>query len=154
MNLHHLQGLPWFWIWIALPSIRNYRCTALLYQCTDNCIGKNCTSLFTIMLTHMLMDFTILFNHTLVFVCSHGPLHLKEAYIAVAQRDIFIHHSEGEIRVEPMRFPDGCSGIQLTVRCQHKMFRPMGFLVSHIENLINEWYPGNWIDFQQQQIVQ
>ncbi len=96
---------------------------------------------------HIKDQFTIFVYEYLFFVSSHGSLHLRQNHTTVWQEGIFVSFDAGQIKVEPMQFPDNRPGVRVTVRCQQQIFKPMGFVVDHIETLLSEWYPGKKVDF-------
>ena len=68
---------------------------------------------------------------------------MRQTQTMVWQEGIFVSFDTGQLKVEPMLFAeDNKPGIRVTVRSQRQLFKPMGFVVDHIETLLAEWYPG------------
>ena len=71
-----------------------------------------------------------------------GGLTLSRTNIMYWQQGIFVLHQTGRIMLKPLTFQDSKPGICVQIQCQDGIFKSMGFMVDHIENLIKEWYPG------------
>ncbi|XP_071795301.1 leucine-rich repeat serine/threonine-protein kinase 1-like [Asterias amurensis] len=67
---------------------------------------------------------------------------LSRTNIMYWQQGIFVLHETGRIFLTPLTFKDSKPGICVRIHCLEGVFKPMGFMVDHIENLIKEWYPG------------
>ncbi len=81
---------------------------------------------------------------------------LSRTNIMYWQRGIIVLHQTGRIFLTPLTFQDSKPGICVRIHSLDGLFKPMGFMVDHVENLMKEWYPGllGFDDFSGRNLIQ